>query len=142
MKIGVIGVGFGTTVHIPAFQSEGVEVLAVAARHKTRALEASKEFNIPHYFDDYKELLAMEDLDAVSICSPHHLHYEMVMEALNQDKHILCEKPIDLSIEKVNECKRQIADFDKSREYEPEPELFSLEEIPCASCKINGVKSI
>jgi len=93
LKIGVIGVGFGTTVHIPAFQSEGVEVLAVAARHKDRALQASEEFNIPHYFDDYKELLAMEDLDAVSICSPHHLHYEMVLEALKQDKHILCEKP-------------------------------------------------
>ena len=41
MRIGVIGVGFGTTVHIPAFISEGLDVVAVCARRKERAEEAA-----------------------------------------------------------------------------------------------------
>ena len=114
MKIGVIGVGFGAAVHIPAFQSEGVEVLAVSARHLDRALEASQKFNIPNYFDDYKEMLLMKDLDAVSICSPHHLHHEMVMEALNKGKHILCEKPFATNVEEARQMLEASIDSKKT----------------------------
>ena len=48
VRIGVIGVGFGATVHIPGFQSEGVEVVAVSASRQERAQDAAEKFGISH----------------------------------------------------------------------------------------------
>lgn len=97
VRIGVIGVGFGSVVHIPAFQSEGLEVVAVCARNEARAEAAAKKFNIPHVFSDFQRMLEMSDLDAVSIVTPPALHHEMALAALNAGKHVLCEKPFALN---------------------------------------------
>ena len=97
LRVGVIGVGFGTIVQIPGFQDEGVEVVGVCSRRIDRAEKAAREFNIPHYFDDHKELIGREDIDAVSIVTPPALHYPMVKAALEAGKHVLCEKPFALN---------------------------------------------
>ena len=96
IRIGVIGVGFGSTVQIPGFQSEGVEVTAVCARRPERAQEAADRFGIPHAFTDYEEMAKSEQVDAVSVVSPVNLHHPMTMAALNAGKHVLCEKPFAL----------------------------------------------
>ncbi|MGE0058852.1 MAG: Gfo/Idh/MocA family protein [Dehalococcoidia bacterium] len=97
LRIGVAGVGFGAAVHIPAFQSEGVEVVAVCTRRPERAEEAAQKFGIPNTFTDYDAMLAMDGLDAVSIVTPAGLHHEMVMKAVAAKKHIICEKPFALN---------------------------------------------
>jgi predicted dehydrogenase len=86
-------VGFGEQVHIPAFQSEGLEVVAVCARRAARAREAAERFGIPRVFTNHEEMLQMDGLDAVSVASPASLHYPMAMAALEAGKHVLCEKP-------------------------------------------------
>jgi predicted dehydrogenase len=96
LRIGVIGVGFGTTVQIPGLQSEGVEVTAVCARHRERAQEAADQFGIPGVYDDYQEMLRDAPLDAVSVVSPIPLHHPMTLAALDAGKHVLCEKPFAL----------------------------------------------
>ena len=93
VRIGVIGVGFGAEVQIPAFQSEELDVVAVCASRDERARETSERFNVPHFFTDYNAMVQMEDLDAVSVVSPPALHHPMVMAALEAGKHVLCEKP-------------------------------------------------
>lgn len=93
LRIGVAGVGFGATVHIPAFQSEGLEVVAVCTRRPERAEEAAAKFGIPHAFTDFDEMLKLDDLDAVSIVTPAAAHRDMVMAAIKAGKHIICEKP-------------------------------------------------
>jgi predicted dehydrogenase len=93
LRIGVAGVGFGATVHIPAFQSEGVDVVAVTARRPERAQEAAEKFGIPNVFATFDEMLAMDGLDAVSIVTPPATHHEMTMAAIKAGKHIICEKP-------------------------------------------------
>ncbi len=92
-RIGVIGVGFGAQVHIPGLQSEGVEVVAVCSRREERAQEAAQRFGIAHVFTDYREMLRMDGLDAVSVAGPVPLHHPMTMAALEAGKHVLCEKP-------------------------------------------------
>ncbi len=92
LRIGVIGVGFGTKVHVPGFQSEGVEVVALCARRRESVERAAGELGIPHVYTDYREMLRQADLDAVSIVTPAAFHHEMVMEALAAGKHVLCEK--------------------------------------------------
>ena len=96
LRLGVIGVGFGATVQIPGFQSEGVEVTAVCARRRERAKEAAERFHIPGVYDDYHEMLREAPLDAVSVVSPIPLHHPMTMAALDAGKHVLCEKPFAL----------------------------------------------
>ncbi|MQG20554.1 MAG: Gfo/Idh/MocA family oxidoreductase [SAR202 cluster bacterium] len=93
LKIGVVGVGFGAQVHIPAFQSEGLDVIAVAARREERAKETAEKFDIPNFFSDYELMLELNDLDAVSIATPVHLHLPIVLAALKAGKHVICEKP-------------------------------------------------
>ena len=93
IRVGVVGVGYGSTVQIPGFQSEGVEVLAVCARRPERAQGAAERFNIPHVFTDYEEMVRMEELDAVSVVTPVTLHHPVTMAALAAGKHVICEKP-------------------------------------------------
>jgi predicted dehydrogenase len=93
LRIGVVGVGFGATVHIPAFQSEGLDVVAVCARRPERAQGCAAQFGIPNAFDDYDAMLRLPGLDAVSIVTPVGLHYEQTMKALAAGKHVICEKP-------------------------------------------------
>src|SRR5687767_11858617 len=93
LRVGVVGVGFGAAVHIPGFQSEGVEVVAVCTRRRERAEEAAARFGIPDVFTDYDEMLAMSGLDAVSIVTPVPMHYEMSLAAFDAGKHVMCEKP-------------------------------------------------
>jgi predicted dehydrogenase len=92
LKIGVAGVGFGALVHIPAFQSEGLEVVAVSASRMERAQAAADKFAIPHAFNDFAAMLALPDIEAVSIATPTGTHLEMVSQALAAGKHVLCEK--------------------------------------------------
>ncbi len=92
LHIGVIGAGFGTKVHVPGFQSEGVEVVAICTRHKETAEKAAHEHGIPHVFTDYREMLRHPGLDAVSITTPPPSHLEMVTAALDAGKHVICEK--------------------------------------------------
>ena len=92
LRIGVIGVGFGTRVHVPAFRSEGMEVVAVCARHRERAEEAARELAIPGAYTDYRAMLEEADLDAVSIVTPPAYHHEIATAVMAAGKHVLCEK--------------------------------------------------
>ena len=54
----------------------------------------AKQHDIPHVFSDYEELAAMDELDAVSVCTPNNFHAGPTIAALNAGKHVICEKPI------------------------------------------------
>jgi predicted dehydrogenase len=96
VRIGVIGVGFGSTVHIPAFQAEGLEVTAVCASRPERAAAAAAQFSIPHAFTEWEELVGFAGIDAVSIATPVALHHRVALAALAAGKHVICEKPFAL----------------------------------------------
>lgn len=103
LRIAVVGVGFGTRVHVPAFLSEGFDVVAIAARRRERAEEAAERFGVGAVFSDYDELLAMPGLDAVSITTPPALHHDMAIAALRAGKHVICEKPFALNVTEARE---------------------------------------
>ena len=99
VRIGVIGVVFGTRVHIPAYQSEGLDVVAVCSRREERGREAAERYGIPHVFTDYERMVRMDGLDAVGVVTPRLLHYPMAMAALEAGKHVLCEKPLTTELD-------------------------------------------
>ncbi len=97
LRIGVAGLGFGSTVHVPAFLSEGWEIPVVWSRRLARAQEQAAAFGIADATDDFAALVARDDIDAVAIATPPAAHLEQVMAALAAGKHVLCEKPFALS---------------------------------------------
>ena len=97
VRVGCIGAGWWATVnHFPILAArDDVELVAVCRPDRDLLLQVQKAFGFRHATEDYRELLAL-DLDAVVITTPHHLHYEHAMDALNRPLHILCEKPMTL----------------------------------------------
>ncbi len=103
LRVGVIGVGFGAQVHIPAFQSEGMNVVAICARHHDRVDEAAKRFGISGIYTDYQALIDHPGLDVVSVVTPAAQHYEIAKAALEAGKHIICEKPFTVDAQQARE---------------------------------------
>lgn len=98
--IGFIGSGFARRVQAPAFQStEKVKLVACASPHNAEAFAA--EFNMPHHYNDWREMLKNPDIELVCITSPPYLHFEQAMECMKAGKHVLCEKPFTLNTEEA-----------------------------------------
>ncbi len=100
LKIGVIGCGaIAQRRHLPEYAAhEDVEICALYNRTRVRAEEAQRQFG-GVICDSVEELVAM-DLDAVSVCTANARHAHDSIRALRAGKHVLCEKPMDVSIEK------------------------------------------
>ncbi len=96
LRAGVIGAGaISTRSHIPAYQAAGdVNVVAVCDVKKERAASVAKELEIPASYGDYRDMLANEDLDLVSVCIPNALHAQAAIDAMRAGAHVLCEKPM------------------------------------------------
>jgi len=89
---------------IPATQqSQRGTVTAIASRDLSRAKAVAAEFGIPKPYGSYKELLADRNVDAIYNPLPNHLHVPWSMRALRAGKHVLCEKPIGLSVAEAEE---------------------------------------
>ena len=102
-KVGVIGAGFGTQVHVPGFRSEGWEVPALFSRNPDRARNAAESAGIPDVYSDAMELIARDDLDAIAIATPPGQHHDLAIAALKSGKHVLCEKPFALDAKQAEE---------------------------------------
>jgi predicted dehydrogenase len=97
---------------IPAMRSCAYdEVVALASRDSEKAARLARELEIPRAFGSYEELLADAAIDAVYLPLPNHLHVPWSIRAAEAGKHVLCEKPIALSVE---ECQALIAARDRT----------------------------
>lgn len=94
---GIIGCGWVAGAHawgVRALAGSGVRLVAVSDLDHVRAAELARRFGVQHVDEDYRALLAREDVHAVSICLPDFLHEEVTIAAAAAGKHILCEKPL------------------------------------------------
>src|SRR5436305_890189 len=80
-----------------ALQDQGVRMMAVADVSEEAARRAASEFDVPHVYQDYRELLQRDDIQAVSVCTPNFLHLHPTVEALEAGKHVLVEKPLAMN---------------------------------------------
>ena len=109
--IGFIGTGFARKVQIPAFQScEGAKIVSVASGSLQNAKSTAEEFDIPHFTADWRETIARDDVDLVCITTPPKLHRDVALAALANGKHVLCEKPMAMSVAEASEMTRAAAD--------------------------------
>ena len=102
--VAVVGTGFGQKIHIPGFtEHPRTEVVAVYNRDLTKAKEIADANKIFYAFNDLNKILALSEVDAVSISTPPFLHYEMAKAALEAKKHLLLEKPMGMNVAEVKE---------------------------------------
>ncbi len=102
--VAVVGTGFGQKIHLPGFREHHrTEVVAVYHRDRAQAEAIAAEHQIPHPCSDLAELLALPDVQAVSIATPPFLHYEMAKQVLQAGKHLLLEKPMTLNASETRE---------------------------------------
>lgn len=99
VRWGVLGVAkIATEKVIPGMkQARGVEVVAIASRTAEKAQQAATRLALPKWYGSYAELLADDQIDAIYIPLPNHLHVAWSIKCLEAGKHVLCEKPIGLS---------------------------------------------
>jgi predicted dehydrogenase len=95
-RIGIIGVGFGAQVYLPALQSEGWDVAALCSRNRDTATKVAQAAGVRDVHTDATELISRSDLDAVAITTPPRAHRDLAIAALEAGKHVLCEKPFAL----------------------------------------------
>jgi len=99
IKIGVVGAGaIAQLAHIPVLaKMRGVELCAICDNDRPKARALGDRFNVPDVFNDIEDLLEVDELDAVVIATPNHLHEPHVLSALASKVHVLCERPLSLT---------------------------------------------
>jgi len=99
-RIGVIGIGFGQQVHVPAFRTDPrAEIVAICASRKERAQAVARKLGIAEAYGDWREMLARPGLDAITLAVPPLLQPEMAVAAMQAGKAVFCEKPMAASLE-------------------------------------------
>jgi len=120
---------------IPAMiRAKNAQVTAIATQSDiAKAKEVADIFEIEKVYDDYELLLQDQDIDAVYIPLPNHLHKQWVVKAAEYGKHILCEKPAGLSVEECetikNACKKYNVYFMEGFMYYFHPQHERVKEL-------------
>ncbi len=86
-------------------RGERSEIVAIASRDRAKAEKAARDFGIARAFGSYQELLADRDVEAIYNPLPNHLHVPWSIKAAEAGKHVLCEKPIGLSVAEARQLR-------------------------------------
>src|SRR5258708_24045417 len=100
VKFGVTGSQFQAEIHAASFQIMPHEaaVVAIASPTPGNAAALAKRFGIPRVFTDHREMLKERDIEMVTIAAPNSLHAQMTKDIAAAGKHIVCEKPLAMTI--------------------------------------------
>jgi predicted dehydrogenase len=107
LRVAVVGVGIGRS-HLRGYQAvaERFEVGAICDIDADRARPVAEEHGVQRVVTDLTELLRMDDLDIIDLCTPPHLHFEQIQQVLEAGKHAICEKPLVSSLREVDALQR------------------------------------
>jgi predicted dehydrogenase len=118
VRFGFIGGGFMGKAHAQACRAlrasypdfpVDIELTAIATSNPATAAAAAQRFGFARWEADWHDLIARDDVDAVSILVPNRFHHEIVLAAAAAGKHILCEKPMAMSVDEATEMEASVA---------------------------------
>ncbi|MDP2899119.1 MAG: Gfo/Idh/MocA family oxidoreductase [bacterium] len=113
VRVGIIGSRFEADIQADSFRMmpDEAEVVAVASPTPGNAAKLAEKYGIPRVFTDYKQMLAENDIEMVTIAAPNYLHAQMTVDAANAGKHVVCEKPLCMTLEEadlmIETCRRK-----------------------------------
>ncbi len=104
VKVGIIGSGFEADIHAESFRilPEEAEVVAIASPTPGNAERFARRHKIPRFFTDYRAMLAERDVEMITIAAPNSLHAQITCEAAAIGKHVVCEKPLCMTLEEAD----------------------------------------
>jgi predicted dehydrogenase len=99
VRIGVVGAGaIAQLAHLPVLSKmRGASLVALCDNDRPKARSLADRFGVPDVFTDIEDLMEFDELDAVVIATPNHLHEPHVLSALAAKLHVLCERPLSLT---------------------------------------------
>jgi len=105
VRMGMIGTGgFANGVHMPGYRNHpGATIAGVCDPILDRAKAAAETFGASFVTDDYKKLIARDDIDAVDIVTPNVFHIPIALAAIEAGKHVICEKPLAMNVAEARE---------------------------------------
>lgn len=104
IKWGILGTGWIARKFADALKvANNCQLYAVGSRTKEQAFHFAADYRLSRAYSSYEELVADPEIDVVYIATPHNLHSQNTRMALNAGKHVLCEKPIGVNLQEVNE---------------------------------------
>lgn len=100
----MVGAGaIAQLAHLPVLSRiKGAKLVAICDNDGPKAGALAQRLGVPDIFTDFDELLDSEEVDAVVIATPNHLHEPHVLRALKQKVHVLCERPLSLTIDGIS----------------------------------------
>jgi myo-inositol 2-dehydrogenase/D-chiro-inositol 1-dehydrogenase len=106
LNIGIIGAGTIGKVHAEnlSFRIPTANPIMIADINESEAHKSAERCHIPQAVRDYHEILSNPQVEAVVICSSTNTHSQIICEAAEAGKHIFCEKPIDFSLQKIDQA--------------------------------------
>ncbi|GMQ57368.1 inositol 2-dehydrogenase [Vallitalea sediminicola] len=113
VKIGIIGIGRIGKLHTEniCYNVPRGEVVAIADIYMTdKTIKWAEGLGITRCYKDYRKILQDKDIDGVLICSSTNTHAPISLEAIEASKHVFCEKPVDLEIDKIMEVINALED--------------------------------
>ena len=99
IRVGVVGAGaIAQLAHLPLLSKlRGAQLVALCDNDRPKARALADRFDIPDVFTDIEDLLEFDELDAVVVATPNHLHEPHVLAAIAAGVHVLCERPLSLT---------------------------------------------
>jgi predicted dehydrogenase len=133
VRVGMIGVGQIGKNHIQNYQKiSDVEIVAVADINESEARRVAEQFNIPHVYTAYQDLLQRDDIVAVDVCLHNNFHAPVSIAALEAGKHVYCEKPMagayadaEAMLQRANEVGRKLS-IQLARLFTPETKASKI----------------
>ena len=103
LSIAILGVGWAGTRHVEAIRKFGrkIRVDCIVDNDAGHLRTKAEEFGVQKTYTDFQDAFADPEVDAVSICLPHALHCPVALAAAAAGKHILCEKPIAMTVDEA-----------------------------------------
>lgn len=114
VNIGIIGCGKIAELHAPGYiEHPEARIAAVADNFGDVAKSKADEWGADAYYTDYRDVLDDDAIDGVEILTPHSMHRQMIIDALDAGKHVSVQKPMVISLEECNEVVDAAAKSDK-----------------------------
>lgn len=109
MKAGIIGLGAIAPMHIEALKERGVEIVAVCDVDRKKCDDVNRKYSLSaRGYEDYRKMLEKENLDVVHVCTPHYLHAEMTIAALEKNINVICEKPLAINQTQLDDIEKAV----------------------------------
>ncbi|HEX7587447.1 MAG TPA: Gfo/Idh/MocA family oxidoreductase, partial [Anaerolineae bacterium] len=104
-RYGVVGTRFwAESFHLPGLAArEDVELAALCGRDRAHAQSVADKYSIPNVYDDWREMIAQEKLDGITITTPNRLHHPITLTAVDAGLDVICEKPLAMNAAEARE---------------------------------------